>query len=292
MTWGQLRLTLKKEFAAIADTELLASYLQETYEEILGEREWEALETIVTLQTKAPFSDGTVTVTNGSDTVTGTETAWDVTMVGSKVRFGIDSGFYQIAAVNSSTELVLSVPYSGEDDTDAAHEIFQDVVTLPIGVRKILDVECPALGKPMLVGTSDDYGTTDPSRLYGGIPRKWWPGIEATEPGGQQVRTLRVFPSPDDVYELIVTFTQAVPGFDGTNTSDSPIAFVPSSVLLAGARSRCCANRLVNDLNGANHWRNIYEIAMKPMRDSDTVRRTPTRLRPPWRQMEAERDEW
>src|SRR3990167_5562213 len=51
------------------------------------------------ITTVAPYATGTVAMTNGSKTVTGTDTVWTSAMVGRKIRFGSDNAYYRIAAI-------------------------------------------------------------------------------------------------------------------------------------------------------------------------------------------------
>ncbi|CAB4326605.1 hypothetical protein [Brucella sp. 191011898] len=60
------------------------------------------------------YTAGTVTVTNGSATVTGTGTGWETALIVGGV-FYAGGGAYPIQSVSGETELTLAIPYVGVD---------------------------------------------------------------------------------------------------------------------------------------------------------------------------------
>src|SRR3990167_2647421 len=83
------------------------------------------------ITTVAPYETGTVAMTNGSKTITGTGTTWTAAMVNRKIRFNNENAYYRIAAFVSTTELTLEVIYQGTTDTDATYSIYKDEYKLP-----------------------------------------------------------------------------------------------------------------------------------------------------------------
>lgn len=59
------------------------------------------------------YADGTVSVTSGAALVTGTDTSWNATLVGSRFSVEGDLDRYLVAAVLSPTQLTLDRPYTG-----------------------------------------------------------------------------------------------------------------------------------------------------------------------------------
>ncbi|QKV17864.1 hypothetical protein [Oricola thermophila] len=71
------------------------------------------------------YSDGTVTVSNGSTTVIGSGTAWEVALVAGGILFvGTDAAV--IEEVVSDTELTLTRPWTGDPATNASYDIVLD----------------------------------------------------------------------------------------------------------------------------------------------------------------------
>jgi hypothetical protein len=68
------------------------------------------------------YSTGTVSVTNGSATVTGTTTAWPATFVGRSIKVGTDGVTYKITAA-SATSLTLSTTYAGTTGSGKSYAI-------------------------------------------------------------------------------------------------------------------------------------------------------------------------
>lgn len=65
----------------------------------------------LTLQTIANYETGTVSVTNGSRTVTGSGTSWTTAMEGRFFKLKREDELYKILSVPSATSLVLEKPY-------------------------------------------------------------------------------------------------------------------------------------------------------------------------------------
>ena len=83
------------------------------------------------ITTVAPYETGTVTVANGSKTVTGLLTVWTSAMVGRKIRIAGESAYYRIAAFVSSTEITLEVVYQGSLTSGNTYSIYKDEYKLP-----------------------------------------------------------------------------------------------------------------------------------------------------------------
>ncbi len=70
------------------------------------------------------YITGTISVINGSNTITGTTTSWDSTMVGSKILIG--GAYYKIATVVSTTSLLLTQPFQGTTNPTLSYQIWKD----------------------------------------------------------------------------------------------------------------------------------------------------------------------
>ncbi len=85
------------------------------------------------------YGTGTVALTQGSRTVTGTGTVFTAAMVGRQF-LGPDSAYYLIIARNSDTEIVLSEPYQGATVTSGgAYQIWKSDYRLNPEVLSVLD---------------------------------------------------------------------------------------------------------------------------------------------------------
>ena len=68
------------------------------------------------------YTVGTVTVTNGSTSVTGAGTGWETALIVGGV-FYAGGGAYPIQSVSSETELTLAIPYVGDDASGVGYAI-------------------------------------------------------------------------------------------------------------------------------------------------------------------------
>lgn len=108
----------------------------------------------------ASYSTGTVTVTEGSTTVTGAGTAW-LANVDSGMIFGASTSELPVASVASDTSLTLAVPWPGSTQAGIAYAIQQTVTNLgSIGTFNALaavgDRLVGAVGNIVYVSPIDD----------------------------------------------------------------------------------------------------------------------------------------
>lgn len=84
------------------------------------------------------YTTGTVSVTNGSATVTGSGTTFTSGMVGRKIR--VNSGeAYVISAYSSATSITLAVAYAGTTASAQTYSIYQDAYDLPTDCETVLN---------------------------------------------------------------------------------------------------------------------------------------------------------
>ena len=95
---------------------------------ICGINEWPFLWTTDWFQTVAPYETGNVDLTNADATVTGGSSSptFTAAMVGRKIRFSTETGYYTIKSRTSATEIELDQPYTGDTDTDISFSIYKD----------------------------------------------------------------------------------------------------------------------------------------------------------------------
>ena len=92
------------------------------------------------ITTVAPYVTGTVTVANGSKTVTGILTVFTSAMVGRKIRIAGENAYYRIGAYVSATEITLEVAYQGSLTSGNTYSIYKDEYRLPadLDVYKVM----------------------------------------------------------------------------------------------------------------------------------------------------------
>lgn len=99
------------------------------------------------LQTHAPYTTGTVSITRGSGALTGSGTAWNTAnsdgvnnvRAGGKILLPGDDTVYEVLSVSGDTALTLSPNYIGDTLTDEEYTYFEDEYSLASDFLKPLD---------------------------------------------------------------------------------------------------------------------------------------------------------
>jgi len=90
-----------------------------------------------TFSTVADYTDGTVAVTNGSTTVTGTDTTFTAAMVGRAFATRADDTTYRVASFTSATSIEIDVAYIGDTSSGQTYVIAQDRYEAASNVKEI-----------------------------------------------------------------------------------------------------------------------------------------------------------
>lgn len=110
--------------AATADSTQLKAWINDTIQRLVSMRNWPSYRKPFYIGLTAPYTTGTVALTNGSATVVGTTTAWTSAMVGQEFYTGTDGDrVYQITAVGGTGSLTLAQPYLGTAGTLKTYQI-------------------------------------------------------------------------------------------------------------------------------------------------------------------------
>lgn len=133
MTYGQLRLLIQKENVG-ADLELVDSYIQNRYTEILDQLPWKRQEADSVIQSPASYQTGTVAITQGSTALVGTGTTWTAAMTGLMIRIANTEEYYQFTYV-SATTATIDRGWEQPTGTLLAYRIDQAVYLLPSDCR-------------------------------------------------------------------------------------------------------------------------------------------------------------
>lgn len=105
---------------------LIKRLINQSVAKIAGSWDWPFLWTWDFFSTVAPYEDSTVTVTNGSPTVTGAVTVFTAAMVGRKFRVGNENAYYTILSRTSNTVITLDQNYQGSTQAGASYSVYQD----------------------------------------------------------------------------------------------------------------------------------------------------------------------
>jgi hypothetical protein len=245
-TWGQLRLQLQTSAPGVS-LDLIDEYLNTTYEQVLEATDWQGLKYHATVQTQAAYQSGTdtVTLTVGSAAVAGVATTWTTALVGQKFYRPGDSVIYTVTAVADNLDLTLDRPYEG-NGVDAAATVYsassyvfmQNVYAMPSDVRSIASILNPVTELPLGKMSKDQLDQSAGPRTLVSEPTMYAPIEDSNEASPPVIKQIELYPPPLYARGFVVEYVHTATGFDGGNTSGSPLPFISDTVLLAGCRAK------------------------------------------------------
>lgn len=119
--------------------------------------EWPYLWTNDFFASVAEYTTGTVSVTNGSATVTGSGTTFTSAMVGRKFRIDSQSAYYTILSVASATSLTLEQNFQGDTASAQNYTIYQDEYLLRADVDLYKVIRQIEDGRPLISRNISDF---------------------------------------------------------------------------------------------------------------------------------------
>ena len=249
-TWGNLRFLLLQ--AASGQTpapslDLIDSWLNSRYGQVLEANGWIGLRARTTLTTTAAYQSGTdtVTLTVGSAAVTGTGTSWTSGRIGMRFYRPGDTVIYTVTAVGGATSLTLDRPYEG-NGVNAVGTVYaasgyvfhQDVYALPADARGIESVIDVVTGFPMQGFTQAELEQSIGPRTLIADPESYAEIEDTAEPAsGATLHQLQFYPPPRFARGYTLEYLREANRFNGTNLAQSPLPFVSDTVLLNGVRA-------------------------------------------------------
>lgn len=204
--------------------------------------QWSFRKRDTVIQTVAQYTTGTVTVTAGSNTVTGAGTAWTAGMVGRQIRISGENTFFWINAVNVGLQtLVLgdgklnAVNWVAASGSLKTYTIFQDQIAVPSDVAVIL---YHVRDWPMAESSLSEIDAVDPMRTSPGTPDRWyWGRANITGATPAESRFIGLWPVPN----LAATFRMPYLIEPQDMVTDNDLPVCPSEVLELAASVRACA---------------------------------------------------
>lgn len=248
-TWGQLRLILSTSSPDVS-LDLLDSYLNTRYSSVLSATDWLGLKGHATVSSTSAYQSiaDSVTLTVGSNAVTGAATAWTSAITGQNFYRPGDTALY-VATYVSGTSLTLDRPYEGLG-LDPAGTVYaaspyvfmQNVYSLPADCNAIVTVLNPVTNAPMHGMTKDELDRSAGARTFVADPTTWAEYDDSAEPvppasTPSVLHRIEFYPPPLRARGFALEYLRNPYPFDGTNTQRSPLPFVTDKVLLEGARA-------------------------------------------------------
>ncbi len=263
VTYGDLKFRLSQMFPGVS-LDIIEGYIADVYRDILRELAWTRENVTTVLQTAAPYTTGTVTLTHGSTAVTGSGTTFTTAMTGRGFRATGRDEIYEFSYV-SATAATLDRPFEGTTGS-TGYKIFQFVYLLPSDCRLLED---SAFG-PEIERVQHETGST-----YG-TPEIWQSYMDdASTPPRMQVK---LYPIPDAAIGLPFTYQREEPALA---TGVTLLPWLQPSALVEGVTGKLCALPSVKDYVGAQYHASKAEIALTAMRAAEAHSMGPTEIRLP-----------
>lgn len=272
-TWGRIRYEAQRAVPG-GDLELIDGYIRDAYQEILAHRHWSELLTTAVLTTFQRYGDGTVTLTKGSAVVTGAGTTFPAASAGRRFRLASESEWFDIALRDSDTQLTLARDYTGETASGVAYWIFDPTVWLPADALHVERLTEMHSNREIKRTTQPALDAMDAARTTQSTAFSFW---APHEPAVDGTRRIEVWPAPIEARALEATYRLDPVEFTGSNTDESPLAFVSTAAILA--RVKELALRDAKDHESANFAAAEFDRHLRSMDKDENRRVGPSKIR-------------
>lgn len=137
LTLGELRSDIYKlarsaSTNVIAGTTELDRAINNAILSVSSSYPWRWRKYRVTIQTQAPYSTGTITLTGASRSVSGSGTSWTTGWTGMWLKVDGEAEWYPVKSISSTTALTLETPYQGANTgSGKSYTLYKRVYTLP-----------------------------------------------------------------------------------------------------------------------------------------------------------------
>ena len=219
----------------------------------------------------------TVTVTNGSTTVTSdgsTDTAFVAGMAGRFIQLNGTDPWYEIASITSATEIELSDAYLGDSDTECAFKLHTYRWALPSNVQRVIQVVAEIQETLVPLRMIDrTYVRSDwarPLEWDSGIPIYTW--LEERDGDGNLY--LAVWPPPTSSSLIQVRYQKEITDL----SADTDTISIPGGDAALGALAKTEAMVYKGRNQQAQFYRQIYETELQRLLGT-VVRSTGTTFR-------------
>lgn len=270
-TFGQLRFRLTKALPGI-DPELIDGWIQDRYTEILDELPWQRAERVVTIQTVAPFTVGTVAIANGDTFLSFSGVALTAAMTGRAFRILGDEAYYEFTVTGAATAS-LDRPYEGPGGVGLGYLVFQSVYQLPADLRILGDVRLLSEPHPLGRRSRGDLNAMGANRNVQGDPQFYAPYMDdGSAPPRNQIE---VYPVPLSVATLVIDYTADAAPLTGTSTSLLP--WVRPGVIFEGVT--CDGLRHLKEFQGAKFAMDRFANLLQQMKRCEYAQTPPAQMR-------------
>ncbi len=217
---------------------LAEQFIRDRYRRILDRRDWSGLRRESQFILNAQKSDGTVSFTRSSTTITGTGTTFATTDIGRQFKAGVGSPVYTITDVDVILQtLTLNMPIGVATSVDVTYRIIDAYVTPPADFLRFIVVADPQQGWRLRHWiTSGELMSMDPQRTFFGQPYLLADRMYdvATAASANDYRP-QYEAWPYTTAARTLYYTYITKGSDLVNPTDQPVFPIRSDAIVAGA---------------------------------------------------------
>lgn len=211
----------------------ILQFINNRYQEICLGTHWRWLKAAYDFNLEAPYIDGTVAVTQGDETVTGTSTAFDANLE-DKWLFFIASltNTYHIASVDSATSLELETKWADDTDSSLTYTAVKNQYKLPKETDHLLSFVIDGFPPLVPLGLQDyrEMVARNPTLLD--RPQYYTLVRRDTDDDAVYVE---VYPSPDKRYQTHIDYAVRIMKLEDLTTCYPIIPDRYRAVLFYGA---------------------------------------------------------
>jgi len=246
--------------------DVIDAFLAERYTEILDRLNWSRLQAQSVLTSPASYADGTIAVTNGSNAVTGTGTAWTDAMTNRIIRINGESDYYGFVHL-SGTTATLDRAYTGATASGLSYRLDQSLYTLPVDLRILDGVRISTSARPLEEMSVTKANELWPSRNVYGTPQYFVRYMEAA--GYPSQMQIELLPIPETVLTFPIWYT-----YDAAPPPDA-ITYFPTWVRNGALKAGVLADLGID----REYWAARFEELVGRMQVNEYRRVGPHRLR-------------
>lgn len=183
----------------------ILQFLNNRYQDVLVGRHWRWGQASFDFNLEAPYSTGTISLTQGSQTVTGTGTDFSANIEAkSLLTIPGSSVVYHVLSVESTTSLTLETKFAEDDVTDSAFVIYQNQYRLPKEVDHIQSMIVDSVSKLVPLGVEDFRLNQSRQPTRAGVPETF---ALIRRDVDDDARYIEIYPAPDRRFQTHIDYT-------------------------------------------------------------------------------------
>lgn len=176
---------------------VVLGFINNTYARVTTSKHWDWLFSDTDMNFETPYETGTIAVTSGSATITGTGTNWSALTI-PHWKVIIKDEIYAISSVNSPTSITLESEYAQDTASGLSYKIVKSIYQLPADCEHAQSIVVDRVGEMVPMGVQEFRRKTQYDPVQVGSPRFFTEVGRRSEDG---LRYIEVYPSPDQKYQ-------------------------------------------------------------------------------------------